>query len=128
MGFDFIKALEGHKNSEAGAAAKVAEETTEEPTGEEVETKAPEQKPAAEKTAAQEKAAAFVDFVEKRTEKVANLLTEEKDEKHSQLFRNCVSACFHFKMAGYAPEESDEPSTFMAMAYNMYKDILAKNK
>ena len=123
MGFDFIKALNGHKTAGEEAATKVATAPAAAPKAEE---KAPVT--TVSKTAAQEKVAAFVEYVETRTEKVAGLMTEEKGEKHAQLFRNCVSACFHTKMAGYAPQESDDPSTFMAMAYNMYKDILGEER
>ena len=121
MGFDFIKALNGldTDGEETRAATKVAEASA-------TAAKAPVNNAPVTKTAAQAKVAAFVEYVENRTEKVAGLMTEEKGEKHAQLFRNCVSACFHTKMAGYAPYESDDPSTFMAMAYNMYKDILGE--
>ena len=122
MGFDFIKALNGHKTASDEAATEVAVVPKQAPA-----TK--EEAPVAEvKTAGQEKVAAFVDYVEARTEKIASLVKEERTEKHAQLFRNCVSACFHTKMAGYASEESDDPSTFMAMCYNMYKDIVGQER
>lgn len=129
MAFDFVKHLQ---ELDAPVATKVAEAPKQAVPAQ------PVVKPA-EKQAI-DKMAQFVEVVDARMQKVAAIIAEERDEEHAQLFKNCVSACFHYKMAGYTVEHreeeidgetvkvafdrADDPNEFVAMCYNMYKDIL----
>jgi len=124
MGFNFIQHLNSLDERAKVATAKPAPEGA--GGSETSETLELEQPTSGDEKTAAEKAAAFVEHVDTRVQKIASLLREERDERHEALFRNCVSSCFHYKMAGYAPPESDDPAMFMVMAYNMYKDIVGR--
>lgn len=140
--FDFVKHLQeldsahGVDESESSkTATATAPEKTQ--TGKSEETV---QEPKTEKQASYEE---FVASVNTRTEKIAKVIEDERGDEHAQLFRNCVSSCFHYKMAGYtltvkedvddegnvtktAVDHAEDPAEFMAMCYNMYKDILGE--
>jgi len=138
MPFDFVAHLQELK---APAQTKVAT-TPKEPAKAAPQEIAPKvtAQPATQKTAA-EKLSAFVKVVDNRMAKIAKVIEEERDAEHAQLFKNCVSACFHYKSAGYtiaereetgedgevvkvAYDRAEDPDEFVAMCYNMYKDIL----
>jgi hypothetical protein len=127
MSYDFVSHLQELDASATGKVAAVTE---------------PVRAPVAPAAAPTQKTAAeFVEAVDARMQKIATVIASDRDEEHAQLFKNCVSACFHYKMAGYTittREEVDEagetvkvafdfasdPSEFMAMCFNMYRDIL----
>lgn len=137
MAFDFVNHLQ-----ELDAPAKTGEAGTQTLEVEPKVAAAPALAPAETETdvPAQDP---FVETVDARMAKIAQIIADETDDQHAQLFKNCVSACFHYKTAGYTiaeREEEDEsgetvkvaydraedPNEFMAMCYNMYKDILSK--
>jgi len=133
MAFDFVNHLQ---ELDAPVTAKVAAAPKQVTPAPAAKTK-PAEKQAIDKTAK------FVEVVDARMQKIASILAADRDEEHAQLFKNCVSACFHYKMAGYtwqpeytvrndagetvkiaAYDRAGDPNEFVAMAYNMYKDIL----
>jgi hypothetical protein len=133
MAFDFVKHLQ---ELDAPVTAKVAEDAPQAKKAAKAESASkPSEKQAVDKTAS------FVEVVDARMQKIAKIIEDERDEEHAQLFKNCVSACFHYKMAGYtidvrkevtedgetvkvAYDRAEDPNEFVAMSYNMYKDIL----
>ena len=132
MGFDFVNHLRGLDAPVTGKTAAPTQPPKAAPV-------APAAKPK-QKTAA-EAMVSFVGVVDARMQKIAAVITDERDEEHAQLFKNCVSACFHYKMAGYtigtrevlndegetvkvAFDSAADPDEFVVMCYNMYKDIL----
>lgn len=72
-----------------------------------------------------EKVAADMQEVKAVATKIAAVLEQDKGVDDANLFRNCISAVAHMKLAGYLKEEFNAPQDLNRLAYNMYRDIVA---
>lgn len=72
-----------------------------------------------------EKVAADMRGVKEVAEKIASVLEQDRSADDANLFRNCISAVAHMKLAGYIKDEFNDPQALNRLAYNMYRDIVA---
>lgn len=72
-----------------------------------------------------EKVAADMQAVQHYATKIASVIEKDAGADAANLFRNCISAVAHLKLAGYLKEEFVAPQDLNRLAYNMYRDIVA---
>lgn len=72
-----------------------------------------------DKKAAQTSFNTFADSVLRLTEKTAAIVAETHNVQAEQLFRNMISSCMNFKLAGVQHEAFETPETLISQAYDL---------